>query len=226
MLAIAGLFFSADLSIWHWSLQFTSVANSTLLTNFAPIFVTLGARMFLGERISTAFLVGMAVAIGGAVMLVKQSFRISPGDLLGDGLAMAGAVFYAGYLLTVKSLRRSLSTVAIMAWSALVSGPVLLLVGVISGEKLLPVDARGWGVLLALALVSHVGGQTLIAYALGHLPASFSALSLLWQPVMAAILAWVALDERLRFWQIAGGMLVLVGILIASRWSGADKPET
>src|SRR2546425_110897 len=77
MLGIAGLFFSADLSIWHWSLQFTSVANSTLLTNFAPIFVTLGARVLLGERISMLFVAGMVLAFAGAVMLVAESFSLN-----------------------------------------------------------------------------------------------------------------------------------------------------
>src|SRR3989442_46400 len=65
MLAVAGLFFTADLSIWHWSLQFTSVANSTLLTNFAPIFVTLGARVLLGEKISALFVAGPGVGTRG-----------------------------------------------------------------------------------------------------------------------------------------------------------------
>jgi drug/metabolite transporter (DMT)-like permease len=216
MLALAGLLFAADLSIWHWSLQFTTVANSTLLTNFAPVFVTLGARVFLGEKISARFVAGLALALLGALLLVRGSFSLSAGNLLGDGLALAGAVFYGGYLLSVKFLRRSLSTVAIMAWSGLVSCPTLFLAGVLSGERVLPPDARGWGVLLALALISHVGGQTLIAYALGHLPASFSALSLLWQPVVAAFLAWPVLHEPISAWQAAGGSIILAGIALAS----------
>jgi len=217
MLVIAGLFFSADLSIWHWSLQFTSVANSTLLTNFAPIFVTLGARVLLGERISGLFIIGMVLALGGAVMLVAESFSLNWKNLLGDVLALVGAIFYGGYLLSVKFLRRSLSTMAIMAWSGLVSCPTLYLVGMLSSERLRVADLRGWAVLLALALLSHVGGQTLIAYALGHLPASFSALTLLWQPVMAALLAWGLLHEPLSVLQGIGGSIVLVGIAIASQ---------
>ena len=223
LLAVAGIFFTADLSLWHWSLQFTSVANATLLTNSAPLFVTLGARAFLGERVSGRFLAGMVLAFAGAVLLVWGSFGLSWRHLLGDCVAVGGAVFYAGYLLSVKSLRRSLSTVAIMAWSGLVSCPALFLLAVLSREEMVPTEARGWWVLLALALVSHVGGQTLIAYALGHLPASFSSLSLLWQPVMAAMLAWVVLAEPLSLVQGIGGLVVLAGIAVARGRGGPGE---
>lgn len=217
MLAVAGLFFAGDLSIWHWSLQFTSVANSTLLTNVAPLFVTVGARIFLGEKVPGFFIAGMVIALGGAVMLVAESLNLSSKHLVGDGLAVSAAIFYAGYLLCVRFLRRSLSTMAIMAWSGLVSCPTMFLLAVISGEKTMATDLHGWGVVLALALICHVAGQGLITYALGHLPASFSALSLLWQPVMAGLLAWAVLGEPLSPLQLAGGILVLVGIAVAGR---------
>src|SRR5206468_4640461 len=98
------------------------------------------------------------------------------------------------------------------------------LIGLLSGETLTVADLRGWAVLLGLALLSHVGGQTLIAYALGHLPASFSALTLLWQPVMAALLAWGLLHEPLSVLQGIGGSIVLVGIAIASQGRRHEVP--
>src|SRR5262249_7574544 len=132
-------------------------------------------------------------------------------------LAALAAVFYAGYLLTLKQLRRSFSTAAIMAWSGLVCCPGFLLVAVLSGDTLLPATARGWCVLVALALLSHVGGQTLIAYAFGHLSASFSSVSLLLQPLVAALIAWGLLSEPLSLWQGSGGLIVLAGIFLASQ---------
>jgi len=216
-LASAGLFFTGDLAVWHWSLQFTSVANSTLLTNFAPIFVTLGARFLFAEQISRGFVLGMLLALGGAVMLVGASFNLNVRHLLGDVLAIGTALFYASYLLAVKHLRHSFSSATIMAWSGLVSCPALLLIAVCSGENLLPATAGGWWVLIALALISHVGGQTLIAYAFGHLPASFSSVSLLLQPVVAAAVAWLVLNEPLSFPQALGGLVVLAGITLASQ---------
>ena len=174
-------------------------------------------RIFFGEKISGRFVAGMLLALAGTAMLVAESVNLSAKHLLGDGLALIAAVFYAGYQLAVKRLRRAFSTATIMAWSGLVSCPAFLLVAVLSQEKLLAVHAGGWGVLLALALVSHVGGQALIAYGFGHLSASFSSLTLLLQPVVAALLAWLILHESLSALRMAGGMVVLAGIALASR---------
>jgi len=214
-LAIAGLFFTGDLSIWHWSLQFTSVTNSTLLTNVAPIFVTIGARVFFGDRITMSFVLGMTLAIAGAAMLAGASYTVSTRHLLGDVLSLVAAGFYAGYLLMVKHLRGSFSTSTIMAWSGIASCAGFGVVAWLSGDKMSVDTSAGWLVLLGLALVSHVGGQTLIAYGFGHLPASFSSVSLLWQPVVATAVAWLVLGERLRWVQGIGALVVLGGIAVA-----------
>jgi len=213
----AGLFFAGDLAVWHWSLQFTSVANSTLLTNFAPLFVTLGAWLLLREEITGVVVVGMATALAGATLLVQGGLSFSTRRLWGDALALITAVLYAGYLLLVKRLRCSFSTATIMAWSGVVSCPALLLIAALSGERMLPATPNGWWVLAALAVVSHVGGQALIACGLGYLPASFSSVSLLWQPVVATAAAWVIFKERMDGWQGFGAGVVLLGIAIASR---------
>lgn len=222
-LSCAGLFFTGDLALWHWSLQFTSVANSTLLSNFAPLFVTIGACLFLHEKIMRTFVAGMSVAFAGAILLVAGRIEFKASHGWGDALAVITAGFYAGYLLSVKHLRVRFSTPTIMAWSGIVSCLSLLVVAVLSNEVLLPASHHGWSVVIVLGVVSHLAGQTLIAYALGHLPASFSSVILLLQPVIAALLAWVVLNERLTLWQWAGGAVILSGIFVASR---APAPTT
>lgn len=226
MLAVAGLMFTGDLSIWHWSLQFTSVTNSTLLTNITPIFVTIGAWLWFGDRITPGFVTGMALAIGGAALLVKNSVSLSSQHLVGDALSLVAAVFYAGYLLALKRLRETFSTATIMAWSGLASCTGFGLVAWLSGDKMWAETTAGWFVLLALALVSHIGGQALITYGFGHLPASFSSVSLLWQPVVAAAAAWVVLGEQLRWLQGVGAVVVLGGIALASGGlTGSRRPR-
>lgn len=218
---LAGLFFAGDLAVWHWSLQLTSVANATLLPNFAPVFVTLAGFLLFGERFSRLFLAGMAIAIGGAVVLMGESLDLGPSHLLGDALALATALFYAGYIVCVGRLRARHGTARIMAWSGLVTCLVLLPVAVASGERLIAETARGWAVLLALGLFSHALGQSLIAYALAHLPAAFSSVGLLLQPALAALLAWLLLAEPLGSWQAAGAVIILAGIVLARRGSAA-----
>src|SRR5262249_30704521 len=118
--------------------------------------------------------------------------------------------------LVLKRLRRSFATPVIMAWAGVASCAGFAVVAWLSGDVLRPATTRGWFVLIGLALVSHVGGQTLIAYAFGHLSASFSSVSLLWQPVVAALVAWLVLHESVGMIQGAGALVVLAGIALAS----------
>lgn len=220
LLLAAGFAFAGDLGFWHASVMLTSVANSTLLANLAAIFVTLGAWIFLRERPRHVFFAGMAAALVGVALLVHTSLGFSRTGLIGDALGVVTAMFYASYLLTVKSLRdRGEATLHLMAVTTTLTAIILLPVALASGEQMLPVSAYGWWMLVGLALISHAAGQGLIAYALAHLPAAFSSVSLLFQPVMAALFAWVLLGEGLVPLQVLGGLIVLAGIYLARRGS-------
>lgn len=214
----AGIAFAGDLAFWHWSIKFTSVANSTLLANLASIFVTLAAWALWKQRPAGVFLAGLAAALLGVGLLVRASLGSSPQALLGDGLGMVTAMFYAWYLLSVKGVRdRGGATLQLMAVTTTVTTAILLPVMLASGETLLPATATGWLTLLGLAWISHTAGQGLIAYSLAHLPAAFSSVGLLFQPVMAALFAWALLGEPLSALQATGGVVVLAGILLARR---------
>jgi len=220
LLLAAGLAFAGDLAFWHTSIQLTSVANSTLLANLASIFVTLAAWTFLKQKPTRLFLAGLAAALVGVGLLVHTSLAFSSSGLVGDALGVVTAMFYAGYILAVKGLRdRGETTLHLMAVTSTITALLLFPVALGSGEPMLPSSAFGWWVLIGLALISHAAGQGLIAYALAHLPAAFSSVSLLFQPVMAALFAWLLLAEALVPLQIAGGIVVLFGIYLARRGS-------
>lgn len=214
-LALAGLCLAGDLAVWHWSIHFTSVANATLLANFSPVFVALGAWLLFGQRFQLMFYVGMVVAIIGAAVLIGSGFSLGGQHLLGDTLGVLAAILYAGYMLTITRLRRDFSTATIMTWSGLVTCVALLPVTLLSGERLLALSLSGWAVLAGLALISQVGGQGMITFALAHLPAPFSSVSLLLQPPVAALLAWLILQEPLSWGQGIGGLIILTGIILA-----------
>jgi drug/metabolite transporter (DMT)-like permease len=214
-LVFAGLFFAGDLGLWHLAIGRTSIANATLLPNLAPIFVTLGGFLFLAQRVSRRFLVALALALAGVWTLVGSSADLGGRRVEGDLLGVGTAVFYAAYILAVADLRGRRSTASIL-WAAGAAACVpLLLLALLSGEALLPATPQGWLVLAGLALVSQVTGQGLIAYALAHLPAAFSSLTLLLQPVCATLLAWWLFAESLGALQALGGAVVLVGVVLA-----------
>jgi len=216
----AGVAFAGDLAFWHKAIQFTSVANSTLLANLASLFVTLAAWLLWRERPRPLFLVALALALGGVALLVHTSLSFSSTALLGDALGVVTAMFYAWYILAVKGLRdRGAATLQVMAVTSTLTALILFPVALASGEPMLPSSAYGWWILIGLALVTHAAGQGLIAYALAHLPATFSSVGLLLQPVVAAFFAWILLGEPLVALQIAGGLVVLAAIWLARRAS-------
>ncbi|MEQ1516552.1 MAG: DMT family transporter [Usitatibacteraceae bacterium] len=219
LLALAGLFFAADLGSWHWSIVFTSVANATLELNLAPIFVTIGAWLLFRQRASKLFLVALLVTLAGAALLIGPNIGGAGKVLLGDALGILAGLFYACYMLAIKSASSNVSTARIMAVSTTVAACVLAPYAFFTAEQFIPQSAHGWLILFGMALVVHVLGQSLIAYGFAHLPASFSSVSLLMQPVMAALYAWVILGERMGPNQIAGGAIVLLGIYLAKRGS-------
>ncbi|HUR40052.1 MAG TPA: DMT family transporter [Verrucomicrobiae bacterium] len=212
-LLFAGVFFAADLAVWHQSIRYTSVANSTLLANLCPVFVTAGSVLWLGEKITRGFVAGLALALLGSALLVASSFSVSLQTVIGDALGVAAAVMYTGYLLIVSRERQRASTASVMWWSSVAAAVLLLPGALLMGESIWPQSARGWWVLIGLALSAQVFGQGLIAWAMAHLPASFSSVSLLVQPVAATLLAWLLLGESFGGLQALGGVVVLAGIL-------------
>lgn len=218
-LVLAGFFFAGDLAVWHLSISFTSVANATLELNLAPIFVTLGAWFLFGHRVSPLFLFALAVTLTGASFLIGPNVGSSGKALVGDGLGILAGLSYACYMLTIKSAVKTVSTARIMAANTTVAAIILAPYALFTADVFLPQSANGWLVLCGLAIFVHVLGQSLIAYGFAHLSASFSSASLLLQPVMAAVYAWVLLGEQMGALQITGGLVVLSGIYLAKRGS-------
>mgnify|MGYP002725635147 CR=1 FL=1 len=219
IMALAGFFFAGDLAFWHWSLQFTTVANATLLATMAPIWVTLGSFVLFKERFSKLFLFGVLIAIAGTGVLMGDSLRLSMDRLFGDFLGLITGMFFGFYMLTVGRLRAHFSTGTIMWLSTAVTASILLPVSLMSGEGMIAMTLAGWAVLLGLAWLTHVGGQGAVAYALAHLPSAFTSVAMLLEGVAAVFLAWIILDEGLGPWQVLGAMVVIGGIVIARRGS-------
>jgi drug/metabolite transporter (DMT)-like permease len=223
-LVLAGVMFAGDLSLWHWSINLTSIANSTMLVNFAPIFVAIGAWLIYGERFTARFMAGLGATIFGVVLLLGDSSTLGTRHIVGDLLALSAAVCYGGYLLIVGQLRAEFSTATILAWTSTVSCVVLFIIALLAGEELVASTLNGWIILLCLALITHVGGQSMVAYSLAHLPTTFGSVGLMLQPVLAAVLAWMLLNESISGFQLAGGLVIITGIYLAR--TGAQTTST
>lgn len=226
MILLTGLLFAADLICWHYGIRYTSVANATVLSNLTPILVTIVAWLVLKEAPRPIFLVGMSLAVAGAIGMALFKAGAAGGghaSFLGDGLSALTAVWYGGYFLAVREARRTLSTSAIMIWTSLIGAPLLLLSALALHEQILATSAVGWAALALLALV-HVGGQGSLAWALGRLPTALTAVVVLVQPVVAAALGWAIFGEALTPLQGLAGLLALSGVALAQLSARPARP--
>jgi len=214
--ALPGVALGGDLMTWHISIHLTSVTNSTLLANMAPVVVTLITWIFLHRPPSRAFLLGLGLSIAGVFVLSSGGSRANS-HWHGDLVALGAACFYAGYFMLLARARRVFSTSVVMLWSTFAAAVCILPVALVFERAFVPTMIAGWAVVLALGWIVHAGGQGLVAFSMAWLPATFSSLTLLIQPVVAGILAWLFLGEPLTVAQAAGGSIVVAGIILARR---------
>lgn len=214
---LAGLFFALDLSFWHYGIVMTSVANATVLCNLTPIVVTLFGWFVLKERPHRLFILALALAMGGAfAMAAGADGGQGTNPMLGDLFSLSVAVWYSGYFLAVQAARRTAGAMRVTFWATLLGAPLLLIVALALGENIIPDGPAGWAACVAMG-VMHVFGQGGVAWALGKLPASVTAVTILIQPVVAGLLGWWIFGETLTPVQALGGVLVLGAIVLAQR---------
>jgi drug/metabolite transporter (DMT)-like permease len=214
-IVIAGALFAGDLVFWHLAIMKTTVANATFFATMAPLVTALAAAVILRERMARTTMAGFALCAAGATLILGSSLRIDHDRLVGDGLGIVTAMFFGLYMVAVKLARRRVPTSALMFWSTLVTALILLAVAAVAEPRLLPASAGGLVILLSLAIVSHIGGQGLLAYALGHLPATFSSLVIFLEAVAAAALGYMVLGEHITLFQVLGGIAIVSGIYVA-----------
>jgi drug/metabolite transporter (DMT)-like permease len=217
IIGLGGLFFALDLALYNTAILRTSAANATLLGNNTPIVVGLLTWMVFRRRPQFAFWLGLVLAIGGSVVILWADLaRHSPLGV-GDVMALGAAACFAVYLLATEQVRTTTSTLTFLRLSMIATTLVLLLLNFAMGISLRVPHPRTWWALLGLGLVSQLGGYLALTYALGHLPATITSISLLTQGPLTAAMAAVLLGEPLTLPQIAGGALVLLGVALAHR---------
>lgn len=217
VLVLAGLVFAGDLFFWHLAILSTTVANATFFATTAPVFVVLVAWAFLGRRPAPATLTGLALCLLGGAALVWQSLRVAPGRATGDLYGVATALFFGLYFLVVERARAlGIGAARVTFVASAVTAAVLLAVALaVESRPILPATLQGAAALVAMAWISHAGGQGLLSVALGRLPAAFSSLVIFLEAVFAALFGWALLGEAVSPLQAAGGALILVGIAVA-----------
>jgi drug/metabolite transporter (DMT)-like permease len=232
LLCLSGLFLGLHFVTWITSLEYTSVASSVVLVTTAPLWVALFSPLFLQENLSSKVVIGLLVAFSGSVVVGLSSncsltssgvmcsgfeSMWSGNNFFGNLLALAGAFLSAGYLMAGRSVRDFLP---LSVYTTVVYGIgsfVILLLILFTGTKVAGYSAQGYLWIIALALIPQLVGHTLFNWALKYLAASYVSIALLGEPVGTIFLAAILLKEKPALLELMGGILILVGITIATQ---------
>ena len=216
LLLLAGIALAAHFGFWVASLQDTSIAASTAIVATQPLFVGLGAWLWLRERPTRALFAAIAIAACGALLLAGSDL----GDgvsLRGDAFAALGAVFASIYLVAGRRVRARLSNVSYAALVNAIAAIALLAALAASGESLLGWGAEAYVFIVLLALVPQLMGHGALTWALGSLPAAVVAVAVLGEPVGATAIGATLLGERPTLLEAIGAALLLAGVYVALR---------
>jgi drug/metabolite transporter (DMT)-like permease len=219
---LSGLFLAVHFATWISSLAFTSVASSAALVSTNPLWVGIASLVVLKERVSRTTLIGIALTFVGSLLIVLSDAGATvqtqfSAPLLGNSLALIGAVAMTGYFLIGRGMRQRISLLAYI-WLAYTSAAFfLLLASQFSGQSVVGLPPFAYLLLLGLALGPQLLGHTSFNWSLRHLSATFVAIALLAEPIGSALLAWLIFGESFARLQLAGFVLLLVGIYVAAR---------
>jgi drug/metabolite transporter (DMT)-like permease len=230
---IAGIFFAADLVLWHHAIGEVGAGLATVLGNTQVVFVPIAAWLLLGERPGARVAISVPIVLSGVVLISgvfdEQAFGNDP--LLGVVFGLGTGLAYAGFLLAQRHANADTRRPGGPLFDATLSAAVCsLVIGLPLGElDLVPTwPAHGWLLLLALAV--QVGGWLLISISLPRLPAAITSVVLTLQPVGSVLLGIWILNELPSPMQLVGVALILVGLVVTTlrvrpRWSRAAQPE-
>ncbi|MBW4636007.1 MAG: DMT family transporter [Iphinoe sp. HA4291-MV1] len=209
--------------LWAWSVTQTNVTNAALFSNMNSLFVGLAGYFLLGWRFDRRFIVGMVIAMGGAIAFELNREQFVTDQILGDGLALLTAIFIAMYLMLVEHLRNRFSTATIMLCRCGATTMFLLPVLPLVEDRLFPYTWMGWFFIIFQAIFCQVFGQALVAYSLSKLSSGVVAVTLLLEPVLASFFAWIIFNEKLSFYEWVAFVVILFGIYLAQSSQSAVK---
>lgn len=215
----SGVALGAHFGFWISSLDYTSVAASVVLVSNTPVFVAILAYLLFGEKTTPVSFAGILVALGGTVV-ISQDGSAGSAALFGNSLAILGALTFTVYVLVGRSQRSAADPVGVLPYSIVLysaAALALLPVALLSGDRLWGYSGETWFWLAAITVGPQILGHTVFNWALRYVEASVISGTVLAEPVIASLLAWLVLSERPGIVTVIGGAVVLAGIFLLLR---------
>lgn len=211
---IAGVFLALHFILWFESLEHTSVASSVVFVSIQPLFAFIGTYLLFQERFSYGAIISMIIAVFGSVIIGWGDYQLGGTALLGDMLAILGAVAITGYFLIGQSARRTLSLVTYTFIVYGVASVTLLIYNVMMQHPFTGFSSTSWWAFLALAIIPTFFGHSLFNWTLRWLSTTTVTMAGLLEPIGASVLAYFILDEAVTWSQFLGGTIVIFGLYL------------
>ncbi len=211
---LSGCFLALHFMTWISSLQYTTVAASTVLVSLSPVFTALIGFFIFRERLSNIGILGMAIAIVGSAIMGLSNLQLGAGSLLGDLLALAGAFFGALYITIGRGMRSKIST---LTYGFLVYGScslLLLIINLTMKTPLFTYGIRDYLLFLGMAVFCTIGGHTIFNWSLKYLEANRVSTFMLGEPIGATLWAVLLLKEFPDGGQLVSSLIILLGLYV------------
>lgn len=211
---VAGVFLAFHFITWFESLNYTSVASSTVLVTLQPIFAFIGTYFFFKEKVSLKAVISAMIALTGSFVISWGDFLKSDSSLIGDILALIGCAFVTIYLLVGQEVRKRLSLITYTFIVYTISALTLLVYVLSNGESLIPPVNSDWLWFILLAFIPNLLGHSLFNWSLRWVSTNVISIAILFEPIGASILAYYLLQESLTASQLFGGSIIIIGITL------------
>lgn len=212
--SIAGMFLAFHFILWFESLNYTSVASSTVLVTLQPLFAFIGTYVIFKEKFSLKSVICGIFAVMGSVIISWGDFRISGTALFGDFLALAACALITAYLMFGQAVRQRVSLVTYTFVVYSVSAISLFVYVLVVQEPLFPYPASDWIYFILMAIVPTLLGHSLFNWSVKWVSTSVISMAILLEPVGAAILAYYLLGENILWTQVLGGSIIIGSLAI------------
>jgi drug/metabolite transporter (DMT)-like permease len=224
-LGLVGLALALHFGMWIWSFQMTKVASSVVLVTTHPLFVAAISVGLFKEKLNKIAVGGLVLALFGSFLLIAGDLTISGETLIGNLLALGGAVMAGIYILAGSRYRKKISLPSyafiVYLWAAL----FILIAILIGGVEFLVEAPKEYLIFLGLAVGPMLAGHTIYNWTLKFISPTLVSVSLLGEPVGSTILAILLLNEAPGTGAVIGGPIVLIGIYLVARNTRTGSPS-
>ncbi|WP_079418287.1 DMT family transporter [Paenibacillus ferrarius] len=209
---LAGLFLGLHFLFWMESLVYTSVASSMVLLSLQPLFVMIGSYFLFKEQANLFTVFCLVAALFGSILIAWGDIGISKEALIGDGLSLIGTIFVSAYLLAGQKVSRKMDANVYSIFVFFIGGIVMLIYNLFNNYSLVEYNSSEWTYFLLLAIIPTIFGQCIFNLLLKSIGATTVSVGIIGEPVLAIILAYLLLGEKISLFQFLGGMMTLFGM--------------